>query len=323
MSNNKSILVIGAGVSGLSSAILLLKAGFNVTIWTKDTSPNVTSDIAAAIWYPYLSEPRDKVIKWSQDTFRYLKQNIVGDPQTGCREEVLINLFDKKVEDPWWKDAVDGFKRPSPHELPPGYVDGYKITSILTDPTIYLGWLRQQFEDLGGTLVQKEISKIAEAFAEFDTVVNCSGLGSRELFGDKEVYPVRGQVVRVKPNGLNYAMADDSGHNNLAYVVPRFNEIILGGTAQKDNWSLEEDPKDTANILRKAKELYPAFADAEIVSVAVGLRPARSAVRLEAQDFDNGKRVIHNYGHGGSGYTLSWGCAQEVLALVKSSNYDV
>lgn len=318
MKESQSILVLGAGVSGLSSAILLRKAGFDVTIWTKDTSPNITSDIAAAIWYPYLSDHKEKALTWGQATFEYLTQHALTDPHSGCREEVLITLFDSKTDNPWWKSAVKTFGRPSPEELPPGYVDGYKFTSILVDPTIYLEWLKQQFLSLGGRFQNKTITTVDEAFADFDTVVNCTGLASRELFGDTEVYPVRGQVVRIKPNGFSYAMADDSGHNSLAYIVPRFNEIVLGGTAQKDNWNLEVDPQDTADILRKARELSPAFNEVEIISVKVGLRPARSSVRVEVQTMKDGKHVIHNYGHGGSGYTLSWGCAQEVVDLAKN-----
>lgn len=314
--NQEQILVLGAGVSGLSTAILLLKAGFQVQIWAKDFSPNITSDIAAAIWYPYLCEPKDKAVVWGSYTLEYLREHVIPDPTSGCRDEKFFYLSDKPLDEPWWKDCI-AYEHASPDELPPGYVDAYKIMSVLTDPSIYLGWLLDQFKKLGGQIEQKAISSIDEAFAEFDTVVNCTGLGSRELFGDEEIYPVRGQVVKVKPNGLDYGMVDEEGPNALTYIVPRFNEIVLGGTAQKNNWNLEADPTDTAGILERAKRLSPMFENVEIVSVAVGLRPARSSVRLKVQDMDNGKRVVHNYGHGGAGFTLSWGCAKNAVDLVK------
>jgi len=96
----------------------------------------------------------------------------------------------------------------------------------------------------------------------------------------------------------------------------RYNDIILGGTVQANNWSTEVDSQDTADILRKAKAISPSFDDVEVIEAKVGLRPARDEVRLEVEQFGD-KYVIHNYGHGGAGFTLSWGCANDVVGFVK------
>ncbi len=313
--SNKTVLVLGAGVSGLSTAVLLLKAGFTVELWAKAQSPNTTSDMAAAIWYPYLCNPRDKALVWSKATLQYLRDHTLDDPTSGCREEELIELFETKVDDPWWQGAAS-YTHAQPDQLPAGYHDGYRITSILTDPTLYLDWLQNQVIAAGGVIKQKTVSDIQEAFAHSPIVINCTGLGSRELFGDNEVYPVRGQVVRVKSNGLDHGLVDQHGRNSLAYIIPRMNEIVLGGTAQENNWDLTPDPQVTEDILRKARALSPLFEDVEIIGVGVGLRPARSEVRLEVEKFGD-NHVVHNYGHGGSGFTLSWGCASDVVQLVK------
>ncbi len=313
---NKTILVLGAGVSGLSSGILLLEAGFDVQLWAKEFSPNITSDVAAAVWFPYLAEPKEKVAGWAAFTIKYLKEHVVQQPNSGCRKQVMSQLFDHQVDDPAWKDDVDAFRRLQKHEIPAGYADGYAFDSVLMDPSIYLDWLQDQFTQLGGRIQQKAITNIDEALQLYDIVVNCTGLGSRQLFNDNQLFPVRGQVIKVKPNGFDGSVVDEDGHNGLSYMVARFNEVVLGGTAQPNNWNLQVDPKDSEDILRKVKELAPNIKTFEVIKTAVGLRPARSTVRLETQTI-NDKHVIHNYGHGGSGYTLSWGCAQNVVTLAK------
>ncbi|HSX18571.1 MAG TPA: FAD-dependent oxidoreductase [Candidatus Saccharimonadales bacterium] len=311
----REILVLGAGVSGLSTGILLLKQGFEVTIWAKDLPPNITSSKAGASWFPYLCDPKDKVIKWGKASLAYLEKELVGKPNTGCIKRREIELYTSKQPDPWWEEAVS-FKRAAKEDLPPGYIDGFEIEGVLMDSSIYVGYLINELKSLGGEIIQKNVESINAAFEDYDIVVNCTGLGSRDLFGDKSVYPVRGQMIRVKSNGFNKVVADNAGPNALAVIIPRINDIVLGGTTQANNWNLEVDGKDREDILRKVGNLYPVFKNVEIIGETVGLRPARPEVRLEAENF-SGKTVVHNYGHGGAGFTLSWGCAQEVVSIVE------
>lgn len=315
---SKNVLVIGAGVSGLSTAIILHDAGHKVNIWTKDLTPDTTSNIAAAFWYPYLCNPRDKAITWSKSTYQYLEKNALTDDTSGTRYIMFTEYLKVKSPEPWWRPAVDVFERPSPEELPNGYVDGYRTKAIVMDTSRYLPWLLLQLEQRGIEVVQREVSNFDETLEHYDVVVNCTGLGSRELCNDKRVFPVRGQVLRVEPNGFNDVVADESDEN-LAYIIPRFNDIIIGGTSQANDWNLQVDPNDTADILRKAKTISSEFDDVKILEEKVGLRPARDEIRLEAED-RNGKLLIHNYGHGGAGFTLSWGCANDVAQLVKDLN---
>jgi D-amino-acid oxidase len=312
------ILVLGTGVSGLSTAILLLKEGYSVTIWAKDLPPNTTSNKAAAVWYPYLCFPRDKAIPWARTTFEYIQKEIMPDPKSGCIMRTVTKMFNKPQPDPWWKDALPGeIQRPSKEELPNGYVDAYRINSIVIDTSLYMNYLMETFNDLGGSVIQKKIKDIQEALKQYSLVVNCTGLGSRELFNDDKVFPVRGQMIKIKATGFDQVIVDDDGPNNLCLTVPRVNDIMLGGTAQVNNWNTQIDPDDTKEILRKVRIIAPNLKDIEIISESVGLRPAREAVRLEAQNFGD-KTVVHNYGHGGAGFTLSWGCAQEVVEIIES-----
>lgn len=311
----KRVLVLGAGVSGLSSGILLLQKGYEVVIWAKDLPPNTTSNKAAALWYPYHCFPKEKAARWAKNTLDYLKDYLIFDKKSGCVTRKITEVFEKKVGVPWWRDAVPNYSKTPKNQLRSTYVDGHTIEGILMDTTLYMNYVLSKFRELGGVIMQKEIRDIHEALNRYDTVVNCTGLGSRELFNDRQVYPSRAQMVKIEPNGFSEAIADNEGSNSLGVIIPRLNDIVLGGTDQENNWNLNVDPEDTKKILEKCANIHPAFKNVKIIEEYVGLRPCRKSVRLESEDF-SGKTVIHNYGHGGAGFTLSWGCAQDVVELV-------
>jgi D-amino-acid oxidase len=105
----------------------------------------------------------------------------------------------------------------------------------------------------------------------------------------------------------------------VTYVIPRSHDCILGGTAEDGEWSTEPDPRTAAAILERCAALEPRLAEAEVLEHKVGLRPGRKEIRLEREDVAHGPPRIHNYGHGGSGVTLSWGCAEETLRLVSQA----
>jgi len=313
-------LVLGCGVSGLTTAILLQRQGRRVTIWARDVPPHTTSNIAAAVWYPYRAFPVDRVLKWgavAYDTFREL----AGKPDTGV---ILANVLDLQPEpdaaDPWWAESVDGFRHARPDELPRGYGDGFVFDAPVIDTSIYLDYLRSQFEAAGGVIVAARVVRdLSEAFAACNLVVNCTGLGARELVHDAKLRPSRGQVARIRHTGFRRVILDDYGPNSLAYIVPRINDIILGGTAIDDEESTAIDSAETPAILRRCAGLSPEFAavtEDDILEVKVGLRPVRDEVRLEVETPASGRWLISNYGHGGAGITLSWGCAAEVAERV-------
>jgi D-amino-acid oxidase len=312
------VIVIGAGVSGLSTGILLLQAGHSVAIWAKDLPPNTTSNQAAALWFPYLAKPPERIDPWAKYSLEFFKQRLVPDPASGCALTTVRDVYDKPVDRPWWAAAVDRYSTIDPAILPAGYVSGFEVESVVIDTSVYMDYLLDWFKRLGGTLIQKAISDLDEAAAASSLIVNCAGLGSRELLGDDSVYPVRGQTIKVRPNGVRITTLDDEGPNALAYIIPRSQDIVLGGTAQANDWDTSVRAADRADILRKAVNLDASFAQVEILSEGVGLRPARPTVRLEAEQYENAT-VIHNYGHGGAGFTLSWGCAREVLELLTNA----
>jgi D-amino-acid oxidase len=181
---------------------------------------------------------------------------------------------------------------------------------------VYLEFLYRRFLALGGVLRPRTLSTVNEVFAETDRVVNCTGLDARELCGDAKVFSARGQVVRVTGVKVARWVLDPPGPDReVSYIVPRSQEIVLGGTVEDYSEDRTPNAEVTQKILDRCTEFAPELSRCRIVTPKVGLRPCRSAVRLEIEEVDERHAVIHNYGHGGSGLTLSWGCAREVADL--------
>lgn len=309
------IVVVGCGVAGLSCGIRLLEAGFAAQIWARDLPPRTTSNVAAAIWYPYKAYPQTLVGRWAGMTYADFGQ-LAQVSGTGVMMRGAVEIFRHPVEDPWWHAALPVFRRTSPAELPEGYRDGYFFEVPIVEMPIYLDYLMRRFERLGGRILVREVGSIDEVFAAHDVVVNCTGLGARELVGDTSVYPIRGQVVRVAQIGLERAVLDEQGPGGITYIVPRLTDCVLGGTSEEGRTSLEPDAQIAQAIVARCCALVPALRHARVLAHEVGLRPGRPAVRLEAERWAAGKTLVHNYGHGGAGVTLSWGCAHDVVALV-------
>jgi D-amino-acid oxidase len=314
MVSKSETTIIGCGVSGLTCGIRLLEAGFAVTIVARDLPPDTTSNVAAAIWYPYKAFPEDRVLDWGRITLDEFYR-LMDTPESGISAVTLLEVLDQPTPDPWWKGVVRSFHRTPADQLPPGYQDGYTVEVPLIETPIYMRYLKKRFEDSGGKIEQRTITSLAELSAESRLIVNCAGLGAREVVGDVGVYPLRGQIIRVKRLPDTRCWIDEQGHNALMYIVPRSDDCILGGTSEEGDWSLEVNPDTAADILRKCQQFEPALKDAAILEHRVGLRPGRKEVRLELEQVGENCAVIHNYGHGGAGFTLSWGCADEVAQL--------
>jgi D-amino-acid oxidase len=311
------VVVVGAGVIGLSAAIRLQEAGLAVRIVASDLPPDTTSGVAAAIWYPYRAYPEADVLRWGRHTYAVFEQ-MAATPATGVRMSVTKEFFRDPAPDPWWRAAVTDLRRCRPTELPDGYRDGLVFTTPVVEMPVYLAGLWQRFTSAGGVIEQRTIGSLGELAGTAEAVVNCPGLGARELAGDATVAPIRGQVVRVENPGIDQVVLDQYG-DDVTYIVPRTGDCVLGGTAEEGETDLEPDPRTAAAILRRCTALEPRLAGARVLGHRVGLRPGRPAVRLEREDYADGTPCVHCYGHGGAGVTLSWGCAADVVALIRNA----
>lgn len=307
-------VVIGCGVIGLSTAIRLREAGVDARIVTADIPENTTSAVAAAIWYPYKAYPEHSVLRWGARTFEVFER-LAANPATGVRMRGGVELRRGPLGKPWWADAVPGVRRCGNEELPTGYREGYAFVVPVVEMPVYLRYLMCRFAETGGGIQHRAISGLEDLAAEARVLVNCAGLGAQRIVGDDSLRPIRGQILRVRNPGLESFLLDEDDPEGVTYIVPRATDCILGGTADEDAWDTEPDPAVSEGILRRCLALEPRLAGAEILERKVGLRPGRPEVRLERED-SGALPVVHNYGHGGSGVTLSWGCAEEAARLV-------
>lgn len=309
-------IVLGGGVSGSTCALELARAGWRPEIWAEAFGTRTTSGVAAALWYPYMVEPRELAAAWSATSYRVFK-GLAADPSTGVRMVEGTELFPKEHHAAWWRQGVAGFRDASREELPEGYRSGHVFEAPIIEMPRYLAWLERKLEEQGVLRVQRRVESLGQAVAEADLVVNTTGLGAGELVGDPRVYAARGQVVRVRAQGVPGFVLDDYGDAGVTYIVPRAEDVVLGGTFEVDRLDPEPDPEAESKILERCTRLVPALEGAEVVGRAVGIRPCRDVVRVEREEID-GTVVVHDYGHGGAGVTLSWGCARDVLALAGS-----
>ncbi len=300
------VVVVGAGVVGLSCAVRLLEAGHRVDVVARDLPLETTSAVAAALWYPHRAYPFERVTAWSATGYGAFAE-LADEPATGVRMLVGTELLRRPSPDPWWREAVPSLTRVPPR--PPTYADGWSMRVPVIEMPLYLRWLAGRIEGLGGTLTRMALTALPD---HAEVVVNATGLGARRTAGDGSLTPVRGQVLYVEQVGLDHWWLDGTGP---VYVVPRTHDIVVGGTDDVGEWDRRPDPAVAADILARAVQLVPALAGARVLGHRVGLRPVRPEVRLEVETTPSG-RVVHCYGHGGAGVTLSWGCAQEVAALV-------
>jgi D-amino-acid oxidase len=160
------------------------------------------------------------------------------------------------------------------------------------------------------------VASIGKLKGRARAIANCTGLGARDLVPDPSVRPVRGQLVVVpNDNGIKEFFQDNPEGDDFTYIFPHGAHIVLGGCAIEHAAGLEPDWPLAHEIVRRCTEIQPKLRGTRITQIRVGLRPWRSSVRVERTDVD-GLPVIHNYGHGGAGLTLSWGCAAEVHSLL-------
>lgn len=305
---SERVIVVGAGVIGLTCAVRLLEAGHRVDVVARDLPRETTSAVAAALWYPFRALPQDRVTAWSATSYAVFgalaaPEEYGGSPESGIRIVPGTEVFRTAQPDPWWRSAVPTLERR--RDLPAGFVDGWTFATPIVDMPVYLGWLAARVEGLGGTITRLNLSALPTGP---DVVVNCSGLGARLLGNDRTVVPVRGQVAYLEQTGLDRWWLDGAGPT---YVVPREHDIVVGGTDVEGEWSRTPSPEAAADILRRAIDLVPGLRGARVLRHKVGLRPVRPAVRVERVG-----DVVHCYGHGGAGVTLSWGVADDVAALV-------
>ncbi|MDX2547782.1 FAD-dependent oxidoreductase [Streptomyces sp. WI04-05B] len=305
------MIVVGGGVIGLTTAVVLAERGRRVRVWTRESAELTTSAVAGALWWPYRIEPEASAGEWALASLSVYEELAKRPGATGVRMVEGVQTGLRLDELGPWAARVPELRETD---------EGLRARLPLIDMPVHLGWLRERFLAAGGVVEERSVTDLAEVAAAdgVDVVVNCTGLGARDLVPDPAVRPVRGQLVVVENPGITtWFTAAGHADAKTTYFFPQPGGLILGGTAEEDEWSLVPDPAVAEEIVRRCAEVRPEIAGARVIGHRVGLRPTRDAVRLEREPLADGRVLVHNYGHGGAGVTVAWGCASEVAGLVQ------
>ena len=220
-----------------------------------------------------------------------------------------------------------------------GAVDAYELLAPIIDTDKAMGWLMQLVERKGAVFVTETITSdllsveaaLRERF-DADVIVNCTGLQGQVLAGDDSAYPIRGGLIRVINDGSDFPKVEAAltitagaahSSNEIVFLVPRNDEILLiGGIAEPHEWDLDLtlDSPIIRRMRQRCESFLPGLCQARVdpeYPLAQGLRPFRGRnVRVERELRGRDSHIVHSYGHGGAGWSLSFGCAQDVAQLV-------
>jgi len=351
----KRIAVVGAGVSGLTAAVVLAERGHDLSIFAEAIGQSTTSGAAAAIWFPYDAEPADKVIPWALETYKVLV-DLSRDPPSGV-SMIELRHFSRtgEIQIPEWAHSLgarqlhpsnatttsvatgsprDEFVRSATGRIRPtgelaglrpapnlaegagdSFKSGFVMTVPLMDTTIYLDYLRERLTKAGAAIhAGARFKALEDVDPTFDLVINCAGFGAKTLVHDADLEPHRGQVAIIpKIDNLTSAVVCDDAP--LMYAIPRTHDCVLGGTNELSQ-DLVVDAASTTRIVAECTRVLQ-IDNPRVLAERVGIRPFRkSGVCVERDCLRDGRTIIHNYGHGGAGFTLSWGCAREAVSLI-------
>ncbi len=328
------VVIVGAGVTGLTVATCLTETYGNqldISLIADKFSPDITSDRAGAdliggIWW-YSGDKQRQA--WTSSSLQFFEQLYCSSSpamreKIGLRKVQGYRMFKKLPADPWCFEKLPEYfnrklSREETEALGPAY-DGYIVydsTLFLLKGSLYMPWLMDKLRVKGSLIQQHKVESLSE-LTGYDVIINCTGLRSYELVGDKSLYPTRGQSVVVRAPSINrFHTFADSGSTEMVYIFPHKDHVIIGGTVEPHNWSTTRDPDTDRDILQRCSRFEPSLEEADVIGGWACLRPSRESVRLEVEDPSATPAVVHNYGHGGSGFLLSWGCAMDTVGLVK------
>jgi len=302
--------VVGAGVVGLTTAWALRCAGVSVQVVTAERPEATTSAVAGALWFPFQVGPPERVNGWARTSREWLEWLAESTPQAGV-DLVMVTECSDDHRRPWWADAVEGLTFLD-HAQPSGAPFAWRFRAPRVEPALHLRWLESLLER---PLALRRVERLEQLPGE--VVVNCTGIGARHLVPDPSLSALLGQTVVTERGELALATAygDERDPGEMLYAIPRRGEVVVGGCAIPVSADRPPPPDPALRAAILARASRAGLGHGAPLRDAVGLRPVRPTVRVERQG-----RLVHHYGHGGAGYTLAWGSAQEVVALVQSAD---
>jgi D-amino-acid oxidase len=317
VASTQQIVVVGAGVSGLTSAICLAEAGWPVRVWAAAMGRQTTSAVAGAVWLPPRPGARaTDTLAWTERSLRVFTE-LAGDPDSGVQLAPALAVGELTATESMSSAAalIPDLRPADPADIPEGFATGFRATVPMIDMPHYLGYLTRRLAAAGCDIEEHPVRSLAEVADTAPIVVNCAGLAAGALTGDDTIRPLFGQHVVLTNPGLRQVFLEINGGPEWIGYFPHPQRVVCGGVSIAGRWDTTAVPEITERILRRCRRIEPRLGEAEVIEVITGLRPDRPSVRVEAEPLGRA-RCIHNYGHGGNGVTLSWGCARDVVSLV-------
>lgn len=314
----QQIVVIGAGVSGLTSAICLAEAGWPVRVWAAAMPQQTTSAVAGAVWVPPRpAERATTTLNWTERSLQVFRE-LADDAGSGVRMAPALAVGESTATEAMSSAAklIPDLRPADVADLPEGFGLGFRATVPMIDMPHYLGYLTRRLAAAGCDIEERAVRSLAEAADTAPIVINCAGVAAGALTGDNTVRPLFGQHVVLTNPGLQELFLEINAGPEWTCYFPHPQRVVCGGISISDRWDTAADPELSERILARCRRVQPRLGDAEVIETITGLRPDRPSVRLEAEPLGRA-RCIHNYGHGGNGVTLSWGCAGDVVRLVE------
>lgn len=321
------IAVIGGGAVGLTTALQMQRTLHNaeITIYASNLD-NIVSNVAAGIFRvgsSYCGPSEEITRKWIQDSYSFYDDiSKLPDAFQAGVTSISGYMFANSlniIKNHWMEKLMPIYRNVTEEEFQLVGGDwkfGCFFTTLLTECKLYLPWTLQQLKANGATIKRQKIDSLKELTKEYDIIMNCTGLGARNLCNDRHMVPIRGQVIKVNAPWLKtffYGELD-------TYIIPGFNGVVtLGGTRNFDSENLKLCPYESAAIRNRCETLVPSLKMAKNIREEVGLRPHRDGgVRVELEFISDGyakTTIIHNYGHGGYGVCTAPGTAQYAVQL--------
>ncbi len=314
------MVVIGAGVSGLTSALCLAEAGWPVRVWAAAVPQQTTSVVAGAVWAPPRpAERAAETLAWTQHSLQMFRE-LAENPSTGVRMAPAMVAGELTAADSMASAAwlIPDLQRADSGDLPVGFQAGYRATMPMIDMPQYLAYLTTRLAAADCDIETHPVRSLDEAAEAAPIVVNCAGLGAGLLAGDDTVRPLFGQHVILTNPGLQQLFVEINNRSEWTCYFPHPQRVVCGGISIPDRWDTTADPEITEQILQRCRRIEPRLGEAEVIEIITGLRPDRPSVRVNAEPLGLA-RCIHNYGHGGNGVTLSWGCARDVVRMAAAN----
>eukprot|EP00927_Polykrikos_kofoidii_P061886 TRINITY_DN56709_c0_g1_i1.p1 TRINITY_DN56709_c0_g1~~TRINITY_DN56709_c0_g1_i1.p1 ORF type:complete len:371 (+),score=31.48 TRINITY_DN56709_c0_g1_i1:59-1114(+) len=336
---NQSVVVVGGGVMGFTSALRALQAGFkDVSIVAQSFSP-IPSKSSPAVYRPAWmgKTPPEVTIRWGSDSANEFSRLARHGSETGITTTTHVEFYKAEagpsaaIPDPALAKVMSGFRDATQLEIDtycPAAAGGWVYSTFMVEGMRFLSYLAAEGKKLDLRVIQQEVKgdaqseewcKNAISIAERPScriVVNATGLA-----GGPECYPIRGDLVLVRAPYVKVAVGEYNPLDKTrpTYVYPRRDHVVLGSYYLEGDGDRDERPENTADVINRCAEFIPELRSAPLIGVVPCIRPGRKdGVRLDRIQVD-GFHVINNYGHGGGGMSISWGCAGDVVRHIQAA----